>query len=153
MFQIMSLSLVALTKCRASLCSSKKMFLVPKLHRATSQMNNSDIKNNQKEAFNKHLFQEHMNRAPDVKKTLTQDGDPLSVIISGTKALLFAMLAASGAAVLYGAYDSGYRRTLRKSFPWAAQLLDLVMEEEGPSIIEEDKSEESAAEFRKTFAK
>lgn len=125
-------------------------FLVPKLQ------NSNDVKIKPKQTgdvFNPNIFNEHMRRAPDVKEALIADGDPFSILVGGMKALVFAMVASCTAAVLYGAYDSGYRRTLRTSFPWGAQLLDLVKEEEGPSTIDEDESGKSASEFRKTYAK
>jgi len=162
MFQIMSLSLLALGRFRSSLNSRNAFFLGPKLPGVVNVMNlnvlnssGAKINEKQREVLNDKLVDGHLKQLPDPKDALLKDNNPFSVVTGGTKAFFGAFLAACVASILYGAYDSGYRRTLRTSFPWGAQLLDLVMEEEEPSILQQEETHTSAAaaEFRKTFSK
>jgi hypothetical protein len=106
-----------------------------------------------KEVLNEHLLDKRRNEIPDLKDALQKNPDPFSVVTGGINAMLKAILATFTLAILYGAYDSGYRRTLRTSFPWGAQLIDLVIKEEGPSTVVQEESDKSATDFRKTFAK
>jgi hypothetical protein len=155
--------MVTLGRFRSSLSSKKTVYLVPKFPQVASRMMSTGAKINKKqtlnyeiknkEVLNEHLLDKRRNEIPDLKDALQKNPDPFSVVTGGINAMLKAILATFTLAILYGAYDSGYRRTLRTSFPWGAQLIDLVIKEEGPSTVVQEESDKSATDFRKTFAK
>ena len=77
--------------------------------------------------------------------------DPFSPFKQGIKAIAGAFLFASLCAVGYGAYDPGYRRTLRTTYPLAAAVLNMVMEKEVESVVDQQISNEKASIFREEF--
>ena len=46
---------------------------------------------------------------------------------------------------LAGAYDSGYRKVLRTTYPFAAWILDLLMKKEEETVLRDDQISEQAA--------
>ena len=77
--------------------------------------------------------------------------DPFSSLKKSFKAVGGAFLLATLCSVGYGAYDQGYRKTLRTTYPLAAGILDMVMEEEVQSVLDQEVSSEKASIFREEF--
>lgn len=114
---------------------------------------NKGIVRGQKEHLNFGVLDASWKRQVRPHKEHFYKTSPWSPLITGTKAILLGWFLAATASILYGAYDTGYRRTLRRDFPWGAQILDLVMEEEEASTREEVESKDEAAHFRNEIQK
>ena len=74
--------------------------------------------------------------------------DPFSIIKRFCKALTVGFIAATLCSIGYGAYDDGYRKTLRTSYPLAAAVLDMVKAKEEEVVVSQDISKEEASIFR-----
>ena len=66
--------------------------------------------------------------------------------------LLFSYLLTFKVNIL-GAYDPGYRKVLRTTYPLAAHVLDLVMEKEEDIVLREEEIFEHAASIRDELKK
>ena len=98
----------------------------------------------QKEHINFGVLDASFRRTLRPHKEQFYKTSPYSPFITGTKAIALGWFLAGTAMILYGAYDSQYRRRLRTDFPWGAQLLDLVMGEEGASTTEKGEGKVGA---------
>ena len=54
---------------------------------------------------------------------------------------------------ILGAYDPGYRKVLRTTYPLAAHVLDLVMEKEEDTVLREEEISQQAATIRDELKK
>jgi len=110
-----------------------------------------------KKAVSKTFTQAHLDKVNKdklkaaEKKYIEQNPDPLSPLKLFLKAIAAGFVLASLGAVGYGAYDKGYRRTLRTTYPLAAAVLDLFMEKEEETVIDQKNSCEEASIFREEY--
>jgi len=92
----------------------------------------------------------HRKEVNKLKKEIEEKSseDPFSPVKNLVKALTIGFLLATVCSISYGAYDPGYRKVLRTTYPLAAHVLDLVMEKEEDTVLQEEKISEHAATMR-----
>ncbi len=87
-----------------------------------------------------------------VKKLMSRkEEDPLSALKTLSKGIFYGFSAAFLASLAYGAYDSGFRHTLKRKFPFAAWLLSLYFGEESPVVLDPAVTSHEAVKFKSAF--
>jgi len=97
----------------------------------------------------------HREEVAKFKKDIEQitSEDPFSPVIYFLKALTIGFVLATICSISYGAYDPGYRKVLRTTYPLAANFLDLIMEKEEDTVLRDEKISEEAATIRNELKK
>ena len=85
------------------------------------------------------------------KQYLENNPDPFSPIKTLCKSFALAMFLACASSVAFAAYDEGYRKVLRTTFPFGAAFLDLLMDREEESVMDQEESSKEASIFREEF--
>jgi len=82
------------------------------------------------------------------QKSANMSEDPFSPVKYFVKALTIGFTLATVCSISYGAYDPGYRKVLRTTYPLAAHVLDLLMEKEEDTVLREEEISQQAATIR-----
>ena len=114
---------------------------------------NMSSKDNTKKTFTQQDFDEINDARMEASREelIKNNSDPFIPLKKSFKAVGGAFLLATLCSVGYGAYDQGYRKTLRTTYPLAAGILDMVMEKEVQSVLDQEVSSEKASIFREEF--
>merc|ERR1719308_783497 len=110
-----------------------------------------------KRAVSKTFTQENLDKVnkkrqeAQEKKYIEQNPDPFSPLKMFVKAIATGFVLASLGAVGYGAYDKGYRKTLKTTYPLAAAVLDMFMEKDEESVMDQKISSKEASIFKEEF--